>query len=152
MQHLWLFAFLQPVSASVAETLQSRLRALLTEWKAHGTPVSSQVALKYGHFLFIEATTDTSGCSIDWLHHQLEALFQELALEVADHSTVFYWDHDSIAYVPFQELPAAIATGKLTEATMVFDPQAVHQGQLERWEAPLRNTWMARYLKQTDLA
>lgn len=149
MQHLWVFAFLAPVPEATADVLAQRLKALLAGWQAHGTPVSSRVALRYGHFLFIEATSGTSGCSIDWLHHALEALFAELGLTVADHSTIFYWNEaGEIESVPFPALETALAAGRLTAQTVVFDPQAIHQGQLERWEVPLYNTWMARYLPQ----
>lgn len=151
MQHLWLFAFLHPVSQNQAQLLEQRLKTLLEEWKTHGKPISSQVALRYGRFLFIEATSRTSGCSVDWMNNQLLALFQTLEMPVADNSTIFYWDDERISLIPFQELETAIQAGTLNADTLVFDPQAVHQGQLDRWETPLRNTWMARFLPRTHV-
>lgn len=148
-QNLWCFSFRRFVDQTEAHQLASRLEGLLRDWKAHGTPVSSRVVFRYGHFLFIEATSENaSGCSIDWLHHGLDALFAELQLQPADAATIFFWNADEeIDAVDFREVEDALVSGKLMPGTVVFDPQAVQAGEFERWEVPLLQTWMARYLK-----
>ena len=148
-QNIWCFSFRRFIDTTEAHQLASGLEALLRGWKAHGTPVSSRVVFRYGHFLFIEATSENaSGCSIDWLHQGLDGLFTQLGLQPADAATIFFWNaDDEIDAIDFRELEDALASGKLSADTVVFDPQAVQQGEFERWEVPLVSTWMARYLK-----
>lgn len=149
MQNIWLFSFLNFVDADATQRLATKLKAMLEGWNAHGTPVQSKVYFRYGHFLFIEAITDVSGCSIDWLHRGLLELFESEGLTLADSSRIFFWNaQEEIDSIDFRELEAALVNGKLQAGTRVFDPQAVQQGDFDRWEARLADTWMARYLPE----
>lgn len=147
MQNLWVFQFAQPLDEAQTQALADGLKTTLATWKAHGTPVQSRVVFRYAHFLFIEAISDVSGCSIDWLHHTVLEIVQRLGLQLADGSRIFFWNADgAIDSIDFRELESALVTGKLTPDTRVFDAQALHTGAFDKWEARLEDTWMRRYL------
>lgn len=148
MNNLWLFSLTQPLSADQAPTLAQRLQDELQHWKAHGTPVPCRVTFRHGHFLFIEALEDASGCSIDWLHHTVQQVLADMHLELADSGSVFFWADDAIRRIDFRQIPQALSDGVLTPYTRVFDSQAWQQGDFDRWEAPLQHTWLARYLPE----
>ncbi len=146
MQNVWIFNFTEPLDEAAAQTLAAKLQEHLSQWKTHGTPVQSRVALRYAHFLFVEAVTDVSGCSIDWLQHTVLGIVQELGLVLADHSRIFFWRDELVESIDFRELEPALLSGKLTADTVVFDHRALQNGEFDRWEVPLRNTWMSRYM------
>lgn len=152
MQHIWFFAFDRALLPTEAQQLAAALHQQLGQWKAHGTPVQSQVSFRYGHFLFIEALSDVSGCSIDWLFTAVENIAAALDVQLVDNSQVFYWDGQgedaAVARMDFRQVPDALASGQLTADTLVFDNAAIQQGEFERWEAPLHATWLRRYLPQ----
>jgi len=144
MQRLWIFQFTQPVA--VADQLLARIEDALKDWAAHKVPVASRVTLPYGAFLIIEALSDTSGCSIDWLRHTVEQVCHEAGVQLAPPTQIAYKAEDDIHVIAMNDLPDALAQGLVTADTIIFDNTVAHAGSLVGWEKPLGHSWLAQRL------
>lgn len=153
MRNHWIFQALSPLSAGQQQRVSAALDQFLQKWNAHGTPVPGVYELRYERFLILTAPEgSTSGCSIDSMTREVTALMQRENIQRAEASLVFYKNTTGeIQAVDFREIPAAIAAGQLGPETTVFDITLNQTSDLQCWEVPLRETWMARYLPETSI-
>lgn len=149
-QYTWFFSLAQPIDAQQQAQLQADFDAFTAQWKSHGTPVSGLINLRYGQFVVVQASPDEarpSGCSIDSLKRGVEGILQRHALTWLDPAWVFYRDaQGEIKRTLFNQVPALLVSGEMHEDTVVFDHSLSQTDDLARWEVPMRDTWLSRYL------
>jgi hypothetical protein len=145
MQLSWIYTLSEALSVSEAEGLASEVREKLSEWKAHGVKVPGVANILYNRFLVVRALEAPSGCSIDWLQHEINSLLAAKGLKAAENNLVWYVNSEGVVQpIDFRELGTAIAAGLLHAETQVFDTNSyLSGGELQR---PLSQTWAARYL------
>lgn len=149
-RYTWIFSLLSPVSESVAASLRLAFDAFQGQWKSHGTPVSGMIQLHHSQFVTVQAKDDEdrpSGCSIDSLRRGVTAILAQHELAWADGGEIFYRKADgSIAMAHFHQLPNLVENGTLGPDSIVFDNSLSDSDDLSRWELPMNQTWMKRYL------
>jgi hypothetical protein len=145
MQTHWLFALPQAQTPGGFDDLLAQIRLVLREWKAHGTPVPSEVSGVDGQFIFVKALDLPSGCGVDWMTRAVGDHLSAVGLPPASAATIFYRDPaGEIQTLPFQQIGLALTDGRLGPHTLVYDATCVtHGGPIL---APLADTWMRRYL------
>jgi len=149
MQHNWIFQLATPIAEPAATQLQSALDRLTAEWKAHGAPVPGQARIVYSRFVIVQAQPgSTSGCSIDSMTRGVESLLTQAGLQHLGPDQIFYRNaQGAIANIDFRNVSAALAQGDMGPETTVFDASLNQTNDLARWEVPLKETWMGRYVK-----
>jgi hypothetical protein len=150
MRHIWIFQLAAEPDTITEARIQSRLDGLIDSWKAHGTPVPGQSEIRYSRFVIVQAEPGhASGCSIDSMQRGVTDILHALGHTAVGHDQVFYRAADgSIASIDFREARAAVADGRLHAGTIVFDATLGQSSDLDRWEVPLEQTWLARFLPQ----
>lgn len=150
--YTWIYSLEQPASAEKIAALNKDLGHFLDQWKSHGVPVEGLIQLRYDRFVLIQSRPDQerpSGCSIDSLRRSVEQILQNQGLTWADNSGVFFRDPSGeIRLIHFLQLEKLISDGEITGETLVFDHSMGNGDDLSRWEVPLKETWMKRYLPQ----
>ena len=148
---VWVYQAARDLTAAEAEVAEAHLRAFCEGWAAHGQPVHGGFGLFEDRFLILAVDEDAalpSGCSIDSSVQTLRTLSVALGgLDLLDKSRVAYIRADGlVGTVPRGELRTAVADGRLTATTMVFDPLIPTLGALRAgWRKPAATTWLARY-------
>lgn len=151
---LWVFGAGRALSPSEEETLLAAVDAFLTEWKAHGHPLSAAREWRDGRFLMVavdERVEPPSGCSIDALVRILQEVEKALDVEILGSAPIWYRDpeaDDAIRRVSRPEFRELAGAGKIDAGTIVFDPSITRLGELRagRWERPAGRSWHRRYL------
>src|ERR1700674_4459169 len=104
-------------------TLLGEVDRFLSQWKAHGSPLTGGRDWKYGRFLTVavdQSTAGASGCSIDGLFRSLKALDPTLGASLVTSGLVFYRDADgAIRSVDREGFTALSAEGKIQPDTGV---------------------------------
>lgn len=149
-QYTWFFSLEHPVAEAQQAALQADFDRFTAQWKTHGQPVEGLIGLRHGQFVVVQANPGQarpSGCSIDSLKRGVEQILGQHQLTWLDPAWVFYRAADGqIKRVLFRQIPALIASGELTGDSLVFDHSLNQSDDLSRWEVPLRDTWLRRYL------
>ncbi len=149
-QYTWFFSLEKPLSAEEEAALQSDFDRFTAQWKSHGTPVSGLIQIRYGRFVVVQADPSQarpSGCSIDSLKRGVEELLRRRDIAWLDPAWVFYRrDNGEIDKVMFNQIPALLADGEMHAETLVFDHSLAQSDDLSRWEVPMQQTWLSRYL------
>jgi hypothetical protein len=146
---LWVFASDRAVGGGDAERMLGRVDAFLTQWHAHGTPLTSGREWRDDRFLLIAADGEgASGCSIDGLFRTLTALGGELGANLVTSGLVFYRDQYGVVRSATRpQFTAAAAEGVITPETPVFDTSLTTLGEArERFERPVSDSWHAALL------
>jgi hypothetical protein len=145
---VWVFAADQPLAPVAASTLQREVDEFLTQWNAHGAPLTCAQAWRDGRFLAIgvdQSTAGASGCSIDGLFRVLQRLQPALGANLLPGPRV-YWRNATgeITSGTRAEFTKLAQSGGVTKLTKVFDTAVTTADDWRRrFELPATETWHA---------
>lgn len=143
---LWVFASDRPLTGTAAERLLAETDRFLAQWAAHGSPLTCAREWRDDRFLVIavdQRDAWASGCSIDGLHHALQAIERELGARLRAGGTVFYRDASGAVQSTDRPSFAALAAeGRIGPDTPVFDTSLTELGVWrERFETTAGRSW-----------
>jgi hypothetical protein len=146
---LWIFASDRPLSPVERASLEQAVERGLSDWAAHGSPVTWGMEVVAQQFLFLgvdESRTALTGCSIDKAIHEVQDLERHLGLDLLDHGRIFYREGEMYRVVSrdtFRELAQSRA---VNGDTVVLNNVISTVGEYRRglWEVPVRRSWHAQ--------
>lgn len=147
----WVFGANKTLDEQSAAMLLVEVDRFLSQWKAHGSPLTVGRDWTHGRFLTVavdQSTAGASGCSIDGLFRSLKALEPKLEASLVTGGLVFYRDeNDVIQSVDREHFSALAAEGKIQSCTGVFDPTVTALGEWRaRFELEASQSWHAGLL------
>ena len=142
----WVFGANKTLAGPASETLLTEVDRFLTQWKAHGSPLTVGRDWKDGRFLTVavdQSTAGASGCSIDGLFRSLKALETKLGASLVTSGLVFYRDgNGTIQSADREGFSRLGAEGKIQPSTRVFDPTVTTLGEWRaRFERAASQSW-----------
>lgn len=151
MQNVWIFQLASAPTAESKHKMLEELDGFMAVWKAHGAPVPGEAKLHYDRFVVVHATPGhASGCSIDAMNKGVSDILGNYGLTVLGADQIFFKQDDgSIDYVDFRDAKSSILAGKLNANTIIFDSSLGQASDLSKWEQPLSQTWLGRFLPQS---
>jgi len=149
---VWVYGSDRDLGERARSILLSEVDNYLTQWTAHGVPLSAARDWSDDRFLTIAVDQNragASGCSIDELFRTLKSLEAQLGAAIVTSGLIFFRDEDgrirSVTRDEFSELGAA---GTVDGDTEVFDPSVT---TLREWRSRFRSraadSWHASLLK-----
>jgi hypothetical protein len=147
----WVFGSDKTLDQSATDVLLREVDRFLSQWNAHGAPLTVGRDWKYGRFLTVavdQSTAGASGCSIDGLFRALKTLESRLGASMVTSGLVFYRDEKGkIQSVDREQFSALGAEGKVQPNTQVFDPTVTTLGEWRaRFELEVAQSWHAGLL------
>jgi hypothetical protein len=147
----WVFGADKTLEGPASDELLAEVDRFLSQWKAHGSPLTVGRDWKYGRFLTVavdQSTAGASGCSIDGLFRSLKALEPKLGASLVTSGLVFYRDESgAVQSADRERFSAAGAEGKVQSTTKVFDPTIATLGEWRaRFELTVSQSWHAGLL------
>ena len=148
---VWVFGSDRALVGGDAERLLTEVDGFLSQWKAHGVPLTCARDWRDEHLLTIgvDSTVESaSGCSIDGLFRILQAIERPLATRIVGGGRVFYRDENGrVQCVTRDRLPELAKSRALTSETRVFDTGLTTAGDWRsHFESPARATWVGDLL------
>jgi hypothetical protein len=153
----WVFGANKTLEAPASATLLIEVDRFLSQWKAHGSPLTVGRDWKYGRFLTVavdQSAAGASGCSIDGLFRALKALEPRLGASLVTSGVVFFRDENgTIQSVDRERFAALSAVGNIQPDTRVFDPTVTRLGEWRaRFEMDAAKSWHAGLLRDKQPA
>ncbi|HEX4469258.1 MAG TPA: hypothetical protein VH080_06970 [Gemmatimonadaceae bacterium] len=148
---VWVFGSDRALSGEDAERLLAEVDRFLSQWKAHGVPLSCARDWRDAHLLTVgvDSTVESaSGCSIDGLFRILHSIERPLGTRLLGGGRVFYRDENGrVQCVTRDRLPELAKSHDVNSETPVFDTGLTTAGQWRsRFESPARTTWVGDLL------
>jgi hypothetical protein len=149
----WVFAADQTLSRSQSGQLLNAVDEFLSQWKAHGSPLTVGRNWRDDRFLTVavdQSTAGASGCSIDGLFRILKSIEGRIGAGMVASGKIFYRDPaGAIQSVNREDFVKRAAKGEITAATAVFDPTVT---SLAEWRANFQtdvaHSWHAALIKE----
>ena len=153
----WVFGADKTIKAPASDTLLREVDGFLSQWHAHGSPLTVGRDWKYGRFLTVavdQSTAGASGCSIDGLFRTLKGLEPKLEASLVTSGLIFYRDDKgAIQSVDRDQFTALGAEGKIAPGVRVFDPTVMTLGEWKaRFELNAKDSWHAKLLRKKQPA
>jgi hypothetical protein len=154
---MWVFGADKTIKAPASDTLLREVDGFLSQWHAHGSPLTVGRDWKYGRFLTVavdQSTAGASGCSIDGLFRTLKGLEPKLGASLVTSGLIFFRDENgAIQSVDRDQFTALGAEGKIAPDTQVFDPTVTTLGEWRaRFELNAGDSWHAKLLRKKQPA
>ncbi|MFN2635616.1 MAG: hypothetical protein ABR585_01120 [Gemmatimonadaceae bacterium] len=153
----WVFGSDRGLNAKTKDVLLAETDRFLSQWHAHGAPLTVGRELKYDRFLTVavdQSTAGASGCSIDGLFRVLKSLEPRLGASLITSGLVFFRNSKGeIEAVNREKFSALSAEGKVNPQTQVFDPTVQTLGEWRaRFELKAADGWHAGLLQNNQPA
>ncbi|MDB4872261.1 MAG: hypothetical protein JWL97_3265 [Gemmatimonadales bacterium] len=153
----WVFGADRNLDEPATDLLLSETDRFISQWRAHGAPLTAARDWKYGRFLVVavdQSTAGASGCSIDGLFRSLKALEPRLGASLITSGLLFYRGQKrDIESVDREQFSALSAKGEIGPDTRVFDPTVTTLGELRaRFELNAAESWHAKLLEKHQQA
>jgi hypothetical protein len=147
----WVFGSDHGLDPSAEGLLLREVDRFLSQWHAHGAPLTVGRDWKYGRFLTVavdQSTAGASGCSIDGLFRALKSLESRLGASLVASGLVFFRDaKGEIQAVDRERFTQLGVDGKIKPNTPVFDPTVTTLGEWRaRFELDAEKSWHAGLL------
>jgi hypothetical protein len=154
---VWVFGADKDLDAGATDLLLREVDRFLSQWHAHGAPLTVGRDWKYGRFLTVavdQSTAGASGCSIDGLFRALKALESRLGASLVTSGVVFYRGRKgAVECTERERFTALSAEGKVKLETHVFDPTVTTLGEWRaRFELEAGQSWHAGLLQDKQPA
>jgi len=149
---IWIFQSSAALTEDQCLTIQKSLDLFLPQWTSHSRALLAQGAVLHDRFIVValdeEASSGASGCSIDSMTHQIEAISRHLNINLQDRMTFYFKkDEGDILGIQMHGLSDAYKSGVVDDETLVFDNLVRTKGALaQRWLVPLKESWHHRFV------
>jgi hypothetical protein len=143
---VWVFGSADELSADSESALLSAVDHYLTDWRAHGSPLTVAREWRDGRFLAIavdQRDENASGCSLDALFRVLRDLEARIGTSLLGNSRVYFRSPTGSVHVADRAGFAKLAQeGSIEPGTRVFDLSVQTAGEWRaRFEADAGDAW-----------
>ena len=151
---VWVYQANRNLAPEELNAIQERLDAFTASWEAHGKVLKAAATIQYNRFIIFmvdEAQASVTGCSIDKSVAVLKTIEQEFNLSLFDRMQLAYRNEHGIQVCSKAAFETLIATGLVTEDTVVFNNLAQTYGALKTaWEVPAKHSWHSTLFTKTS--
>ena len=149
---VWIYQSDKAFTEEQATQLDKDLSTFLTSWTAHGASLKAGFEVKYNRFIIIaldQSQASASGCSIDSQVRFIQAMQEELDVDLLDKMNVTYYQNDRIHYKPLMDFKKMAKDGAIGKKTVVFNNLVTNVGEYKNfWEVPAIESWHSRFLRK----
>ncbi len=149
---LWIFQSDRKLTSSEVEGIQADLNLFMPQWTSHNRSLKAEAKVLYDHFVVValdeQVSNSASGCSIDSMTHQIQAICQaNKNLNLLDRTTFYFLMKDGIKGIPMQEVSQAVQDGVVNSDSIVFNNLIKTKAELSTaWKVPIKDSWQKRFL------
>lgn len=148
MERIWIYQADRLLTDIEAKYVLDKLEGFTSQWKAHGKSLAAKAEIRHNRFVIVmvdDHVAPPTGCSIDKSVHLLKEIEAETGVNLFDRTQVAYRDGEQIKAVSRAEFERLVATGEVTDQTIVFNNLIASYPELEsHWEVPLKESWHAK--------
>ena len=156
---VWIYQANRPLVPEEQGYILQQGRLFAEQWAAHGQPLRASVAVFYHHFVVIAVDEQhqlPSGCSIDGSVGFVRSLANVLqargtSIDFFDRTLVAFWTNDSVELIPLAQVKHQITDGQILPDALMFNNLVGTKSELAtRWQLPVQESWLARYLPKVN--
>ena len=149
MNRAWTYIINKSLSVDELNLITEAGTKFVTSWTAHEQKLMGSFEIYKNQIIIVkvnEEVTSASGCSIDKLTHFIKQIETQFNVELLNRLLIAYKSKDDVSVVHSSKIKELLQTNTINENTIVYNTSISNQNELQNWEQPLKNTWLAKYL------
>lgn len=148
---LWIFQADRALTEQEQSNVQSWLDDFMPKWTSHSRSLKAQAVVGYERFVIVAldevVSNAASGCSIDSMTQHIQAIANQLSLNLMDRVTFCFMLDNQVQGIHMNEVGAAVEQGTISESSLVFNNLIKTKKELTSdWLIPINQSWQKRFL------
>ena len=148
---VWIYQCNRSFNSIEVESINSRLIDFVSNWEAHGKPLSAGYDFLYNRFVILavdQSINEASGCSIDASVRFIQSLEKEYDVDLMDKMNVSFKQGEFVAYKSLTDFRKMVKQKAVSKNTIVFNNLVTNIHEYKaNWEVPAKDSWHNRFLK-----
>lgn len=140
----WVYQSARPLTDEEAKFAQNELKTFISQWTSHKVGVAGAGYVFFNRFIVLmadEEAVSIGGCSIDSSVRFIKDLQTKLQTDFFNRLLIAFRTNDRIESAPINDFLQSIQSGKLSEATILFDNTILtKQDLITRWQIPFNQS------------
>lgn len=146
---IWIYQSNRKLSDNEVEEIETKTKAFLENWAAHGQSLESSFVVKYNRFIVIAVNQDVqavTGCSIDSSVQFIQSLEEKFSIDLLDKMNVTFKLGEHIAHKTLIDFKKMAKEKAVSSNTIVFNNLVNTLGEFnDFWEVPASESWHSRF-------
>lgn len=148
---LWIFQADRALTQDEQSNVQRWLDDFMPKWTSHNRSLKAGAVVAYDRFVIVGldevVSNAASGCSIDSMTHHIQAIANQLSINLMDRVTFCFMLDDQVRGIHMNDVTAAIEAGTISESSLVFNNLIKTKKELAAdWLIPINRSWQKRFL------
>ena len=148
---LWIFQADRSLSNHEQANVQRWLDDFMPKWTSHNRSLKAKSVVAYDRFIIVAldevVSNAASGCSIDSMTHHIQAIANQLSINLMDRVTFCFMLEDQVQGIHMNEVSNALKRGAISEQSLVFNNLIKTKRELASdWLIPINQSWQKRFL------
>lgn len=149
-ERIWIYTLSKELTNEQLVDFKNRCETFVKGWTAHDISLDASFDVYQNRLLIFKVNEDkynASGCSIDKQLRFVKELEQTFSIELLNRLLVAYEKDAKVEVISSSKLKELIASNAINAETLVFDNTITMANELStKWQRPLKNTWLSKYL------
>lgn len=145
---VWIYQSNRLFSLHEALQIEDMLKAFVSNWHSHGTPVTGFADLFFGQFIVLvadETKSGVSGCSTDSSVRMIKHVEQMFNVNMFDRLLLGFIVKERVQMVPMAQLSYALENNFIQPSTLYFNNTVTDLEQFrDKWLIPLKSSWLSK--------
>jgi hypothetical protein len=145
---VWIYQSNRLFTLHEAFQIEDTLKAFVSNWHSHGTPVTGYANLFFGQFIVLiadETRSGVSGCSTDSSVRMIKDIEQMFNINMFDRLLLGFIVKERVQMIPMAQLSYALENNFIEPSTLYFNNTILNFEQLKnKWLIPLKDSWLAK--------
>ena len=148
---IWIYSSNRLLTNDETAAIIQQLLEFTKQWTSHNNALKAAGTVLHNRFIVLSADDsieNPGGCSIDKSIHFVQEIEANYGLSLFDRLTIYYQSGIEIKSFHFNDLQNKIASGEISENTLIMDTTITQVGALQsEFVKPAGQSWLARFIK-----
>ncbi|MBS1651478.1 MAG: hypothetical protein JSU07_05640 [Bacteroidetes bacterium] len=149
MEKVWTYTISKELTPQQLNEITAQGIEFTKNWTAHDNQLTAEFSVFKNRIIIVKANEkiyEASGCSIDKLLRFIKKLEQEFDITLLNRLLVPVKTEVGVNVFHKAEIKEKIASGQLSENSIIFNTSVSNSNELSNWEQEIKNSWLKNTL------
>lgn len=149
---VWLYQSERALTPGEQKIILDAGRRFIDQWVTHGQTLIASITVIDNFFIAIGVDDRNlpSGCSIDSSVDFVRTIGNHLKLDFFGRTNIPLQVDGKVKLMPMVDLKKKLKSNEIGHNTLIYNTLSANIAELKNWVIPLKNSWLARFIPETQ--